>query len=81
MKTALSPLGIPTLLALVLALASGTPFLRADSLVETWKVAPGARTYLGTGNTERGATLNPVNGNVLLLSRVGTPSEIGRAHV
>lgn len=55
-----------------LALAAAP--LRADKLVEAWKVAPGDRTYVTTGNLERGVAINPVNGNVLLLSRAGGPN-------
>ncbi len=46
--------------------------LRADSLAEAWKIAPGGeRSYVSSGNTERGVAVNPANGNVLLLSRAG----------
>ncbi len=74
MKTGRIHLAISSLLSLLLVSASGTLPLLADSLVETWKIAPGDRPYVATGNTERGAALNPANGNVLLLSRAGGPN-------
>lgn len=46
---------------------------QADSLQQLWAIAPGDRTYVTTGNTERGVTINPVTGNALLLSRAGGP--------
>lgn len=45
----------------------------ADDLIELWKIAPGDRTYVTTGNLERGVAINPINGNVLLLARSGVP--------
>jgi hypothetical protein len=33
----------------------------------------GDRTYITAGNTERGAAINPANGNVLLVGRAGRP--------
>ncbi len=47
--------------------------VRADSLLELWKIAPGDQAYMTTGNTERGVAINPVTGSVLLLSRAGGP--------
>lgn len=44
-----------------------------DSLKELWKIAPGDRDYVTTGNNERGVALNPVSGNVILVSRAGSP--------
>ena len=61
------------LLTLTTALLGAAPGLRADSLIEVWKLAPGDQPYVTTGNTERGVALNPVTGNVLLLSRAGGP--------
>lgn len=46
---------------------------QADSLVELWHVSPDERTYVTTGNTERGLGFNPVSGNMLLVSRAGSP--------
>lgn len=48
---------------------------RADTLEQAWSIAPGDRTYVTppTGRTERGVAINPVNGNVILVSRAGGP--------
>ncbi len=48
---------------------------QADTLEQAWSIAPGDRTYVTppTGRTERGVALNPVNGNVILVSRAGSP--------
>ncbi len=54
MKTGRIHLAISSLLSLLLVSASGTLPLLADSLVETWIIAPGDRPYVATGNTERG---------------------------
>lgn len=37
--------------------------------VPLWNLGPGARSYLTTGNTERGLAFNPANGHLLLVSR------------
>ncbi|MFM8420816.1 MAG: immunoglobulin domain-containing protein [Verrucomicrobiota bacterium] len=70
------PVAPQGLRALVLALATWS-FLQApliaDNLVEVWRIAPGDRPYVSTGNTERGAAINPANGSVLLLGRAGGP--------
>lgn len=63
--------GLGTLALAVAALSLLQAPLLASSLVELWKVAPGDRPYLSTGNTERGAAINPANGNALLVSRAG----------
>lgn len=49
---------------------------KADEMQERWKIAPGEREYLGTGNLERGAAYNPVTGHVLLASRFDTQIHI-----
>jgi len=36
-----------------------------------WSLAPEARPYLTTGNTERGMAYNPATGHVILVSRAG----------
>lgn len=63
---------------LLLALATGLTTLPAqgDSLVARWALAPEDRPYVGGAgsNTERGLALNPASGNVLLLSRAGSPA-------
>lgn len=46
---------------------------KADELQLLWQVSPGERGYVTTGNTERGVALNPVNTNVLFISRAGGP--------
>lgn len=43
-------------------------------LVPLWELSPGDRSYLTTGNTERGLSYNPANGNLLLVSRSGSPT-------
>ncbi len=63
--------GLRTLAIAFAALSLLQGPLLASSLVELWKVAPGDRPYLSTGNTERGAAINPANGNALLVSRAG----------
>ncbi|HNQ88153.1 MAG TPA: immunoglobulin domain-containing protein [Verrucomicrobiota bacterium] len=49
--------------------------LRADTLELLWQLLPGSRTYITdtTSRTERGVAINPVTGNVLLVSRAGSP--------
>ena len=37
-------------------------------------LAPGSSAYLGTANNERGFALNPVTGNLILVSRSGGPN-------
>ncbi|MFN0068836.1 MAG: immunoglobulin domain-containing protein [Limisphaerales bacterium] len=47
----------------------------ADTLTNLWSISPDeGRLYFGVSNLERGIALNPATTNVLLLSRVGTPS-------
>lgn len=47
----------------------------ADTLTNLWSISPDeGRLYVGVSNLERGVALNPATTNVLLLSRVGTPS-------
>ena len=42
--------------------------------VPLWNLAPGSRAYLNTDGTQRGLSFNPVNGNLLLISRpAGVP--------
>ena len=45
----------------------------ADQLVLRWKLGPGDAPFLATDNAHRGAALNPVSGNVLVVSRTGQP--------
>lgn len=40
-------------------------------LTPLWKVAPGERPYINTDGTQRSIAVNPVNGNVLIVSRTG----------
>ena len=61
------------LLALA-ALAAAVSLQAADTLTSLWGIAPGDRTYLNTGNLERGVGYNRATGNALLVSRAGTPS-------
>lgn len=64
--------GLGALLAASLLFATGAA---ADSLTNLWSVSPeDGRLYVGVSNTERGLAINPATTNVLLLSRVGTPS-------
>ncbi len=72
MKPTLVPRSLPALAFTAAQLAAGAG-LRADALLEVWKIAPGDRPYVTTGNTERGVTINPATGNVLFLSRAGGP--------
>ena len=51
------------------ALVSVLP--RSDRVREVWKLAPGSRPYLTTGNTERGIAYNKASNRVLLVSRTG----------
>ncbi|MBM3878758.1 MAG: PEP-CTERM sorting domain-containing protein [Verrucomicrobia bacterium] len=58
-------------------LVSGAPALvfvsslQAQWLEPLWSLAPGDRSYLTTGHTERGMAYNPLTGHVLVLSRAG----------
>ena len=58
---------------LLLALSMGMASLKADSLSELWKILPGDRPYVGTGNNERGLAYNPVSKKLLLVGRQGGP--------
>lgn len=52
---------------------------RADELQLLWqKSAADGLPYLGTGNADRGVAINPVTGNILVVSRttVGNPGEV-----
>lgn len=52
---------------------------RADELQLLWQQSPAdGLPYLGTGNTDRGVAINPVTGNILVVSRttVGNPGEV-----
>lgn len=62
------------LLALLVLLVGMFHSSLADDVVELWKIAPGDRTYMTTGNLERGVGIDPVTGSVLLLSRAGAPT-------
>jgi uncharacterized lipoprotein YddW (UPF0748 family) len=44
------------------------PNLRSVAL---WQIGAGERNYITSGNTERGLSFNPVNGNLLVVSRAG----------
>lgn len=55
------------------AVAFGLFSLKADSLAELWKLLPGDRPYVGTGNNERGLAFNPVSKKLLLVGRQGGP--------
>ncbi len=61
------------LLALA-ALAAAVALQAADTLTSLWGLAPGDRTYLTTGNLERGVSYNRATGNALLVSRAGAPA-------
>jgi hypothetical protein len=63
----------PLRLAAVLATGAALSMLptHADSLELLWQVLPGERSYMTTGNTERGVAFNPVTGHVLVMSRAG----------
>jgi hypothetical protein len=66
--------GVATLLATI-------PAIGQDSLVLTpkWSVAAGSRYYLPTtGNVPRGATLNPLTGNVLVVALNGGSNHVAR---
>ncbi len=72
MNKILSPPPVVCHLGLILAAGLLGP-ARADSLTPVWSIAPGDRAYVTTGNTERGVSINPVTGNVLLVGRAGGP--------
>lgn len=60
--------------AVAVAFAAGAGLhTSADTLSPLWSIAPDERPYVTTGNTERGLAHNPATGNVLLLSRAGSP--------
>jgi uncharacterized lipoprotein YddW (UPF0748 family) len=40
--------------------------------VPLWNLAPGSRTYITSGTTERGLAYNPISNRLLLVSRAGT---------
>ena len=63
------------LLACGMGLALATQKATAqDGLSLLWDDAPGSQTWLNTtGNTERGIAFDPVSGDVLVVSRNGTP--------
>lgn len=64
-----------TILALSLGLAAAAiPATSQAQLTENWYVAPGAVSWLGTGNTERGAGYNPVTDKIYVVSRNGSLS-------
>ncbi|MBL9128793.1 MAG: hypothetical protein JNL97_14160, partial [Verrucomicrobiales bacterium] len=46
----------------------------ADTLRQSWALAPGDRPYVTGGNLERGIAYNPVSKNVLLLGRALGPT-------
>jgi hypothetical protein len=46
--------------------------------VPLWNLAPGSRAYINTDGSQRGLSFNPVNGNLLLVSR---PSGVANVYV
>lgn len=62
----LSSLRLVSQLSLALLLSA---FSRGDELQLLWQIAPGDRTYITTGNTERGVAYNPITKHVLVVSR------------
>lgn len=52
-----------------------SPFNTAQ-MTNTWNLLPGERPYLGIGGTERSMAYNPVNGNLLLVSRAAADPSI-----
>ncbi|HNU51901.1 MAG TPA: DUF4623 domain-containing protein [Verrucomicrobiota bacterium] len=58
--------------AAVVATLLATGSLQAQlQLEQVWTLAPGARSYLTTDNTQRGLAYNPVTGHLLLANRAG----------
>ncbi|MCB1125535.1 MAG: DUF4623 domain-containing protein [Verrucomicrobiae bacterium] len=47
------------------------PLVKSDALTFKWQIAPGDAPWMATDNAQRGAAVNPVNGNVLVVSRTG----------
>lgn len=45
--------------------------VESDALTLKWQIAPGDTAWMGTDNAQRGAAVNPVSGNVLVVSRTG----------
>jgi len=43
-------------------------------LVPLWSLAPGSRSYITSGNTERGLSHNPVTDRLLVVSRAASPT-------
>ncbi len=60
--------------ALVISIVGAAVIGRGDSLTAVWSVAPDDRTYVTSGNLERGVAYDPVAQKVLLLSRSGGPN-------
>jgi hypothetical protein len=53
------------------ALLTIVPTVRTVAMTERWKLPPDSRSYLGTSDLTRGLAVNPINGHVLVVSRVG----------
>jgi hypothetical protein len=61
---------------LVLGSLIGESLWAQNAFNMLWSVAPGAQPWMTTGNTERGIAYNPASGNVLVVSRAITGTEI-----
>lgn len=45
------------------------PIVKSDALTFKWQIAPGDTPWMQNDNAQRGAAINPVSGNVLVVSR------------
>jgi uncharacterized lipoprotein YddW (UPF0748 family) len=70
-----NPLGSITSSVATLSVIVPSPNSRT---VPLWNLAPGSRAYLNTDGSQRGLSFNPVNGNLLLVSR---PSGLANVYV
>lgn len=69
----MNPIRFLSLAALGLTAGSA---LAQWSLEPLWSLSPGDRSYLTTGNTERGMAYNPATGHLLVVSRSTTPPTV-----
>lgn len=73
-----SALRLPAFCALFFAALTAGVHAQTPSPVfsNVWNLATGVRSYVTTGGTERGITVNPATGHVLLVSRTTSPPTI-----
>jgi hypothetical protein len=51
------------------ALLTVIPLVKSDALTFKWQIAPGDTDWMQNDNAQRGAAVNPLNGNILVVSR------------